>query len=217
MSQPSASRDAAQLPTGRRGQALALGVLVIMMAIVWLLIGQPLVNLYAEQGARLANRLALASRMEARIAEALGDMPEITGANAIDSYPAGLIEAESDALGAAMLQDLVTTAATDAGLALSSVETLPAEDAGTLRKIGLRLNLEGSYAALVTMIGSLRQGSQALILDDLELHGAAATDADAAKGSTVDEGQGMRASVTIHGFRTPPVPAEAPLAPGSPS
>jgi len=207
----------AGLPTGRSGQALALGVLVVGLGIVWLLVGQPLVELHAEQGARLASRLTLAARMEERIAESPAEGPEATGASAIASYPSGLIEAESDALGAALLQDLVTTAATDAGLALSSVETLPAEDAGALRKIGLRLNLEGSYDALIKMIGSLRQGSQALILDDLEIHGGTSTARGVGKDSTISEGQAMRASFTIRGFRTPPPAAEAPAIPGAPS
>ena len=205
------------LPTGRRGQALALALLALGLGIVWLLVGQPLVELHAEQGARLASRLTLAARMEERIAEAPPDGPDTTGANAIASYPSGLIEAESDALGAALLQDLVTTAASDAGLALSSVETLPAEDAGALRKIGLRLNLEGPYDALITMIGSLRQGSVALVLDDLEIHGGTGTAEGIGKDSTLSEGQAMRASFTIRGFRTPPPAAEAPGMPGSPS
>jgi len=222
MNQSSSGRDPgiarlSGLPTGRPGQALALAVLAMGLGILWLLVGQPLVELHAEQGARLASRIAFAERMQARLAEVPLDASDAAVANAIATYPSGLIEAESDALGAALLQDLVTAAATDADLALSSVETLPAEDAGALRKIGLRLNLEGSYEALINMIGSLRQGSQALVLDDLEIHAGTTTGNSVGKGGGTDEGQAVRASFTICGFRAPPPGAEAPAVPGSPS
>ena len=209
-----ASRWLSSLPTGPRGQALALAVLGLALAVIWLLVGQPLVDLHAAQGARLASRLALAERMEARLAEAAADTGEAPGA--IDTYPSGLVEAESDALGAALLQDLVTEAATEAGLALSSVETLPAEDAGSLRKLGLRLYLYGSYPALVAMIGSLRQGSLALVLDDLEIHVGPAGESATGKDATEDREQAIRAGFTIYSFRNA-APAGLPAAPGGAS
>lgn len=204
------------LPTGPRGQALALAMLGVAIAFVWLLAGQPLVDLYAEQGARLAGRQTLAARMETRLAEVGADAGGTQAPTAIDSYPSGLVEAESDALGAALLQDLVTAAATEAGLALSSVETLPAEDAGSLRKLGLRLNLEGPYPALVRMIGSLRQGSVALILDDLEIHAGSAGDMGTDKQDAADAEQGVRAGFTVHSFRST-APASVPPAQGDAS
>lgn len=196
------SRWPSNLPTGPRGQALALATLVVAIAFVWLLIGQPLLDLHAEQGARLASRQTLAARMEARLAEVAADASGTQGPAAIDSYPAGLVEAESDALGAALLQDLVTAAATEAGLALSSVETLPAEDAGSLRKLGLRLNVDGPYPALVRMIGSLRQGSVALILDELEIHAGSAGDEGTDKEAAADTEQSVRAGFTVYSFRS---------------
>ena len=53
------------MPTGRRGQLMALGLLLVALAGVYLLVVSPLLGLYAERAAVLENRRMLLPRLRA--------------------------------------------------------------------------------------------------------------------------------------------------------
>lgn len=191
------------LPVGTRGRLLALSLLLLAIGIAWLALGAPLAELYAERSDRLVAREAMAARMEGIAAT----LPDLKARQADGARPstAALIEADTDALGAARLQDLIKAAAGETGIALASVETLPTEAAGDARRLGLRLNLTGSYSAIVDLIGRIQQAPTALLIDGLEIHNMSAE-----PGATADT---LRATFSVFAFRAA-TPQAAP-APGA--
>ena len=123
-----ASRSLGALPTGRPGQALALGITVLLLLLVWFAAVSPLVGWYAGRAESLAESRALEGRMAALVASlpALRQAVRASGA-AQDATPAALlIDAPSDAMAGADLQQRVQDMARRAGISLASVETLPA-------------------------------------------------------------------------------------------
>src|SRR5579859_5123365 len=112
------------LPTGRQGRILAIGLVLLAAILVWLVVAAPLMDLYESEGAKLAQRMALADRMAGLAAElpALQTRAATVPANNGDAT----FEGATDALAGATLQSQLQTLAASAGAALSSMETLAA-------------------------------------------------------------------------------------------
>ena len=52
------------LPTGRRGQIVAVGAALVAVMALWLIVISPLVGFYADRADRLEKQQAVLSRME---------------------------------------------------------------------------------------------------------------------------------------------------------
>jgi general secretion pathway protein M len=157
---------AGTLPTGRNGRLLALALVLVAAAVLWAGVAAPLTDLYAAQAERLAQRQALLQRMQVLA----GDLPRLRDqASHVDETAEPTIGGASDALAAAKLQDLVQDAATNAGTALSSVETLPAEPAGGYRRLALRISFDADLEVLATVMQNIEQSRPPLLIDDLQI------------------------------------------------
>lgn len=157
--------------TGRRGQALAVVVSLLVVLAVWVAAVQPLLAWYREREETLAQRTALADRMEA-LAASLPALRQDARADAPGRSTAGraTLEGASDAVAGATLQERVQAMAASAGASLSSVETLPAEQAGAWRRIALRVNLTASWPVLVRLLAAVDEASPSMLVDDLHMH-----------------------------------------------
>ncbi len=115
------------LPVGPRGRALALLVTAGGVLIVWLGVVSPLIDLYNANAEALAQRRALAGRMQ-DLADALPDLRrQVEASQPKDAPVAALLEGGSDAVAAATLQGLLETMCAGAGAKVTSAEALPAE------------------------------------------------------------------------------------------
>jgi hypothetical protein len=138
------------LPTGRTGQLLALGVTALAMVALWLGVVMPLIEWHADQAAALSRQEMLTQRMET-LAAALPSLQE--QAKAVAAGGAGE---------AALLDG-------DTGVQLNSVETLPGDDAGAYRRIGLRISFNASWPILMTLLKEMHVASPSLLVDELQL------------------------------------------------
>jgi hypothetical protein len=136
------------LPTGRRGRVLALALVLLAGAVLWLGVADPVLALYDARSSELRQRSALMQRM-ATIAAELPRLRQQQSGQAAPAAGAATIDAGSDALAAAQLQDAVQGLAGEAGASLSSVETLAAEPRGAYHRLALKLSLEASLPTLV--------------------------------------------------------------------
>jgi hypothetical protein len=186
------------LPEGRRGQILALGLVVILVAVLWLGVAAPLIGLYEARQVDLAGRRALLEHMAARVQElpALRRLARASrGAAAPDT---ALLAGDSDAIAAATLQGVIQDMATTAGATLASEEVLPAVQQGGFRQIGLRIALTGRWPVLVQLLQEIDANDLRLLVDDLEFH---AVD-DAASGDGASGGHPpLAASFVVMAFR----------------
>ena len=172
-----ASIAAGQLPTGVRGQALAVALTVIALVSIWLGIAAPLIDLYADRTDLLERRTALARRMGdvANTLTSLLAQQELDRQNGDQGVAAppvqALLSGASDAIAGAALQGLVQDMARAAGTNLTRIETLPAEARSSYRRIALRVAFTAPLPDLVKLLTALEQSSPRMLVDDVQLRG----------------------------------------------
>jgi hypothetical protein len=156
------------LPTGRSGQTIAVLLVLLVLVVVWRLIVGPLISLYEERNADIANQALLASRMEslARLLPNLKADPDVQRPPAVLTIAGG-----SDAVAAATLQGGVQDLVNGAGGTLGSVEILPGESVQGLRRVGLKVTLTAGMDALVRLLAAIRQSEPPMLIDEMQIHG----------------------------------------------
>ena len=157
------------LPTGRAGQLLALGLTSLVLVVLWLGVVAPLIEWYDERAEVLAQQAALVERMEG-LAAALPDLQEQAKTVAASGAgEAALLEGDSDNMASASLQEGLQAMFTQTGVQLHSVETLPGDDAGAYRRIGLRVSFNASWPVLMDLLKDVHVATPALLIDDLQV------------------------------------------------
>jgi general secretion pathway protein M len=157
------------LPSGRAGQALASGLLALVLLLTWIVVVSPLIAWHADRGLLLQQRQELASRM-ALLTQSLPQL-ERQAAEVTGPVPGAIIEATSDAVAAAILQQAVQDMAARSGATLSSTEALPAEQLPGYRRIGLRVAMTAPWPVLVQVLRAIGQATPQMLVDDLQVHG----------------------------------------------
>jgi general secretion pathway protein M len=182
------------LPTGRRGQLLAVALTVICLAALWVAVVSPLISWYEARAQALDDRRLVATRM-ARIAQSVPALMRQAAA-LHEAAPAGrdiALEAPSDAVAGARLQQRMQDLAAAAGLTLSSIETLPAQQQGGYRRISLRVTCSAALPVLVGLLQKLEVSSPRMLIDDVDL--------DASPDLNRPDGIAIAANFTVIAFR----------------
>jgi len=170
----STAKASAALPEGRRGQMLAVALLLITAAFLWLAVAEPLIGWYeARSDALAASRITLA-----HMAERAADLPALrrlaASTHRVDAAPNGaLLTGDSDAIAAATLQGTIEDMASAAGATLTSTEALPGVQQGAFRQIALRIALSGRWPVLIGLLQAIDASDLRLLVDDLEFHAVA--------------------------------------------
>ena len=180
------------LPTGRRGQALALALTLLAACLVWLGAVAPALQWYAARQERLADQETLGLRMAAIAATAPALQAQL--ARAGSGAPGGrtVLEGATDAVAGAGLQQALQDMAARAGATITSAEALPAETAGPYRRIGLHLTANGGWPVIVALLGAVAQATPRMLVDDVSLRQSLALGQP--------EGRPVEASFTVVAF-----------------
>jgi general secretion pathway protein M len=159
------------LPNGRSGQLLALGLVVLVLGLGWAAIVRPLLDLYAARAEALTRQQVLAAQMAGWL-QKRSDLEQRARA-AVDNGPppAAMLQGPTDAVAGANLQQLVQDIAAQAGVSLSSTETLSVEQINAYRLIELRIGLTAPWSVLVQLLQTFDQSTPAIMVDDLQLQG----------------------------------------------
>ncbi|WP_431267065.1 type II secretion system protein GspM [Dankookia sp. P2] len=158
------------LPTGRRGQLLAVGLTLAVLGGAWAGIAAPLLDWYTLRAEQVQARRAVARRM-AELAETLPALRDQARRVAAPGRPAegAVLDGSSDALAAAALQGRLQEMAAQAGAPLSSAEALPGEAAGAWRRIGVRVAVNAPWPAVVRLLQAIGTATPRMLVDDLQL------------------------------------------------
>jgi general secretion pathway protein M len=157
------------LPTGRAGRLLALVLAGLALLAVWAVLAQPLLGWYRDRAGRLAERRLLLARMTGLAAELPALRHAAQAASGAAQAALVPIAGGSDAIAGASLQEQVQHMAAQAGATVSSIETLPATEAGPYRRIGVRVAASGSWPVLVRLLAAIRQARPSMVADDLNV------------------------------------------------
>jgi len=157
----------ATLPIGRQGRILAASLAVLTLAVAWIGIVSPVLDWYGERSARLNELYARAARERALIDTLPALQKQAT--EAAKTPTRAVLSGGTDAIAGAALQEQVRTMATAAAADLTSIETLPAEQAGAYRRIGVRLELSARLPVLVDLLKAVDDAQPSMLADDIHL------------------------------------------------
>jgi general secretion pathway protein M len=163
------------LPTGRRGQIVALGVALITVMALWLIVISPLIGFYSDRADRLEKQQSVLTRMEGLVAQRQELMEQ--AANLGDTGPAkgNLLDGSSIPVATAALQGMVQDIASTSGATLASVESLPGETGNGYRRVGVKLSLSASWPVLTHFLEALQESDTPMAIDDLQIHSGGET------------------------------------------
>lgn len=158
------------LPTGRAGQALAAGLALFALLLVWLGVVAPVLDFYATRQEEIAQSAARIARQNALIASlpALREAAQSAGAKPSTSVLSGA----TDAIAGAALQEQVQGMAAAASATLTSIETLPADQHGNYRRIGVRVQMSATLPVIVALMRAVEEAEPAMVIDDLHITSA---------------------------------------------
>ncbi len=190
---------AVSLPQGPKGQALALGLSVLIALTVWLGAVAPALDWYAGRDETLRRERALLHRM-AILTDTLPALREVA-ANASESerQPSGLLAGASDSLAAAALQQKLDELASAAGVRIGSEEILPAQADGEFRAIAVRATLTAPWRAVVRLLEAMAKSDVPMAADELQLRGP--------PGNSKDPELPIDATFTVTAYRAAKVEA----------
>jgi general secretion pathway protein M len=159
------------LPTGNAGRVTALGITLLLLAVIWFSLVQTSIDLYGEGAERLAHDRLVLARME-QLAASLPALKAQQGDQRQRGQRASItIEGGSDAIAAANLQSRLQDMATGAGGSVTSFETVPATAAtGGYRRIGMRLTIRAPWTVLVALLRNIEESATPMLVDEIEIH-----------------------------------------------
>ncbi|HEY1413364.1 MAG TPA: type II secretion system protein GspM [Rhodopila sp.] len=155
--------------SGRRGQALAVGIGLLGIIVIWFGIIDPAWSWFDDRAALLAQRQELLVRMQG-LAASLPTLRASVGKRGEGADSATMmLPGDSDAVAAADLQERVQKMAADAGANLTAVETLPPAPAaaGHWHRVSLRITVTASWPVLMALIGSVEQSPTRILINDV--------------------------------------------------
>jgi general secretion pathway protein M len=186
------------LPEGRRGQAAAVAMLSAAAGLIWLAVVSPLQGWYQSRAAQLAQQQALAQHMEALRHEIPALREAIAKAGAQEAGAQMLLSGGTDTVAGANLQSALQNLATQAGTGLDSAALLPAQPAGSLRRISMQVSLTAAWPALIALLAAIEEAHPGMVVNDISLSSGNAGD-----------GSGpapVQANFTVSGFRAAGAP-----------
>ena len=157
------------LPTGRRGQALAVGLALLALAMVWLAAVAPALDWYGARAEHLAEQQILADRMAAIVATAPALRQVLARADSAAPAPSTMLDGATDGIAGATLQQAMQDMAAKAGATVTSAEVLPAEAVGSYRRISLHVTATGGWPVIVALFSAVADATPRMLVNDVSL------------------------------------------------
>lgn len=159
--------DAIALPTGRNGRILAAGLLALAAVLGYLAFVSPVVGWYEAR----AQRLQTLRERGAREAALIDMLPTLRreAADAAKTPTHSVLAGSTDAIAGAALQEQVQTMASAVNAQLTSAETLPAEQVGVYRRIGVRVEVNAQLPVIVELLKAVEEAEPSMMVDDIRL------------------------------------------------
>lgn len=193
-----------QLPEGKAGQALALAIAALGLALFYLVILSPVLDFYGERQDLLTQRTAMAARYE-MLARAL---PQLRAADKkwLDQNGGELLlDGASDAIASAALQAAMKSIVEDAGAKLSSSEVLEASANGNFRRVGVRVAFSGDLKLVTAVLRGVETSRPVLSVGDFSLQAggdtAGKSESDEDNAPADGDGDTLAVTLDVYGFR----------------
>jgi general secretion pathway protein M len=141
-----------------------------VFGIGYLLIAVPVLDLYGQREAALAQERMLEPRLRAAADEVPTLRARLAELQASASNRKITLEGSGDAIASANLQSLIDELAASAGVTVASSEGLAPDNRGPYRRIGLRLAVNAEYDNLLALLAAIEKAQLPLVIDNLQIH-----------------------------------------------
>lgn len=155
------------LPEGRTGQALALALSVLALALVWIGVVSPLSDWFTARAGLLAVEREQIADDEALRASLPALREAATAAAAHAAANGILLTGASDAIAGAALQTDLQGLAAQAGTGLDSIAMVPPQPEGTLRRIGVQVTVTATWPVLIALFAAIAAARPRMIVSQL--------------------------------------------------
>ncbi len=182
------------LPTGRRGQAVALGITAIALAIAWFGLLSPVLGWYAGRSDTLERDRQFAGRMISVAGTAPALQRQLAQADAAPP-PRAVFEGATEGIAGAALQQAMQDIAGRAGATVLSAEILPVQPVAGYQRIGVRLTVSAPWPQLVGLLQTTLQATPRMLVDDVSIR---QTDITGGR-----DARPMEAAFTVTGLHAP--------------
>jgi general secretion pathway protein M len=164
------------LPEGRQGKALAVGITLAGLALVWFAVIFPILSWYQSRAAELAQNQAIAAHMAALTQEIPQLRKAVAAARPQSQDQQILLSGATDAIAGANLQTDLQNLAQTAGTSLDSSEVMPVQQDGALRRIGIQVSLTADWPTLIAFLQAIGTARPRMIIDQLSLMNSSQSD-----------------------------------------
>jgi hypothetical protein len=148
---------------------LALGLLFVAPALLWSLIGVPILDAQREARSTIERLQPLLARAGTIKRDITALEAEIKQTKEQVSSPNGFLESANESIAAAELQNRLKRAVEGANGDLRSVQVLPGQDNDGFRRVTVRGQILVSLAALQHVLYDLEGSEPYLFLDNIEI------------------------------------------------
>lgn len=185
------------LPDGNRGKVLAVAILIVALATIYFTVLSPALSFYGANAQALEQRHELLRRYRSGVAE----LPRLRVQQKQLASAANdrqlLWNGDSDAIAMAALQARLKDIVEGNGAEIVSASALPADTAGLLRRVGVRVAFSGDLESLTTVFLEIHSARPMLSVGNLELR-ADDKQNDSGRGA---EDPDLAATLEVFGFR----------------
>lgn len=151
------------------GRATAFGILLLVLLVFYALFIGPLVGAYSEINSAISQSNELLARYQRVIAQHSALQSKLQDVNQAHTQSGVYVPGGTDALAAARLQEIVNSRVESNGGQVRSVQILPAQEDGDFRRVGVRVQMTASIAAIARILYAFEGGDTYLFVDNLEI------------------------------------------------
>jgi general secretion pathway protein M len=148
---------------------LALGLLVLVIAVAWMVFVGPLQAAFDAQESRIERATELLERYERALENEPNLRAEIEGLRQSDGTPDPFLKGQSTQIIAANLQNRIQTLVAGEPGDIRSIQVLPESEEDGFEKIGLRVTLTAGIPTMQKIFYDIESSVPALFIDNLDV------------------------------------------------
>jgi virulence-associated protein VapD len=150
-------------------RATAAGILFAILLAIYGVLVSPLVAAYSQINGAIAQSTELLARYQ-RVTAQYPDLKRLLDRVNADHTASGVyLPGDTDALAAARLQEIVNSRVETNGAQVRSVQILPTKEDGDFRRVGVRIQLIATVAAVARILYAFEAGDTYLFVDNLDI------------------------------------------------
>jgi general secretion pathway protein M len=190
-------------PRSIASRALALGLLGLLAAVLWIGAVDPIKSRYYENDQAIADRIRLLAGFKSAIAQGRQAGSE-TGASDLERYRGDFLAGPEDAIILADLQTRLRSLITARNAELSSARALPPKSRDGLEYLGLGLQIRAEMKSIQEVLHAIETGRPLLFVEraDLRLDERGAAAARARNAESIAP---MTLEIAVYGAKWPSV------------